>query len=164
MKTYFNAKNPFDLTKFKPISNGESYYLNKPQGGLWTSPNHDWLDWCSSEQPNWIFDYYELDIDVSGLLRCFSESDLKQMPLTSNHRYESYLLDHIMIDYEYLVEEGYSGIWVKAREMRWCEEPNFYAWDCETILIFDPSIINSWKQIPIPTEYLPKIECEVVNQ
>jgi hypothetical protein len=157
MITYFNSKTPFAPTKFLPINNGDSFYLNKPIGGLWTSPNHDWLDWCSLEQPDWITNYFELDIDEQNLLQIFDEDTLRTLPtIFEKGTYRS----SIMIDYEALIKQSYSGIWVKAREMRWCQQPNFYAWDCETILIFDTSIIQSIKQIPIPEEYLQRIEVE----
>jgi len=161
MKTYFMSKEPFDLSKFKPISNGDSYFLNKPKGGLWTSPTHDWLDWCNSEEPGWITNYFELDIDEQNLLQIFDEPSLRELELVQDL---STSYKNHMIDYESLVKQGYSGIWVKARQMRWCAKPNFYAWDCETILIFDSSIIQSTHPIQIPEEYIKVIECEVENQ
>lgn len=159
MKTYFNHKEPFSIEKFVSILNGDAYFINKPKGGLWTAPNHDWLNWCSSEEPGWITDYYELEVDDQRLLRIFDEATLRTVPTIVDPNFP-----HIMIDWESLVTQGYSGVWVNARAMRWCDQPNFYAWDCETILIFDPSIIKSITPIPIPNEYLPQIqsieECE----
>ena len=151
IKVYWNGKTELDLTKIKPIEiDFDRIFINKPKGGLWTAENHDWICWCSGEEPHWIREfYYELEIDESQCWRIWTETDIDNSPQIREPRGPC-SLNKQMIDY-LTIAQNYKGVWVKGRDLHSNWHPiSFNAWDVDTVLIFDPSIILSVTRIPIP--------------
>jgi hypothetical protein len=146
MKTYFMGK-VFHLDHIQPIKNEESC-LNKPKGGLWTSPNHEWKEWCRGEMPHWITAEFELEINESNLLIVDNIETTLQLKLKPLSKLLTY---YNCIDFEYYASL-YSGLWIKPfHNWRFLSQKGYSlfwnSWDCETILIFDKTIIQSWKQV-----------------
>jgi hypothetical protein len=150
IKTYWIGTQ-FDLSEFKPISNWINTGLNKPKGGIWTSPHHEWKIWCIQEEFMDVSIEWELIIDSSNLIIVDSKETTLKLPIIPYRTRSS-------IDFELLTKK-YTGLWIKPfKNWRFMEKSLFeiyhfdstldwYAWDCESILIFDPLIIKSFKQV-----------------
>lgn len=140
MKTYihYGQKN-FDRNLFAPIENKP--YFTKPSGGLWasrTDAKYSWKDWCENN------DFVECEKDSSftftlkdsaRVLEVNSVKDLKKAPKLKGDG-EIYT----MIDFEKL-SESYDAI-----EVNISSDHNLYftlyGWDCDSILIMNPDIIQ----------------------
>jgi hypothetical protein len=129
----------YDPNMIEPIT---QEYCNKPKGGLWTSPvisEWNWEQWCECEEPHWIikkYTYY-FTIDTTNILIIDSWESADKLPRVGEGSYRE------AIDYEKIAKK-YKGIWVKPFDgWRFRNRPfDFYVWDVDTVLIFDPSCIT----------------------
>ena len=144
----------FDLNEIKPIKN-DNELINKPIGGLWTSPYQlvndysDWIRWCKYNKPTWIPDNGVVITLKSNTIFCVINSPLAYLncPRLKNE----YGFKQDSLNFEKLSKD-YDVLWVKPWNLwRFDKEIGyvFNAWDVETVLIMNPSIIESWKLIPI---------------
>lgn len=115
----------------------------KPKG-LWYGVNEDWLRWCKSEQPNWIYPYnFELKINFSKIIVIKNYEQLKQF--TEKYKdYDSFSMVDYQIDW-YKVAKKYSGIEIspyiyEARfRVRW-----YYGWDCASGCVWKKDAIRKF--------------------
>lgn len=130
----------FDISKFKPIQNPE--ILNKPSGGLWSSPidsEWGWKDWCQHE--DWGDLTHSFTFTFTGNVFVIdSLKDAKSTPWI-----DIYLFKRRLLDFEFLVNNGYDAIHLTVngeRETRFESVYSMYGWDCETVLIMNPNKIK----------------------
>lgn len=135
--------------KLEPVENSD--FLNKPEGGLWTSTltndnESAWVKWCRRERwwntesrELWALevgdaDIYEIDTvaDLGAIIEVFQADTPLSMP---------------QLDFEALAEV-YDGIHLTANGQavtRFIPEANLYGWDCESTLFFDWVFTDVWK-------------------
>ena len=130
----------YDPNKIDFITNG---CMNKPRGGLWTSPvvsELNWEQWCEWEMPQWLLKRYKyyFTVDTTDILVIDSWESADKLP----RFIENYSSNRTSIDYEKLAKT-YKGIWVKPFDgWRFRNRPfHFNVWDVDTMLIIDPSCI-----------------------
>jgi hypothetical protein len=124
--------------KFQEVC-GNLEFLNKPTGGIWSSPvesEWDWKTWCLSENYN--------TKNLKKWTKFILKPETKVLTINSKEDYKNALekyrseqgLDWVKIagDYNafYLTLEGlYSN-------RNFCNsDPGFCAWDVETLVVFD---------------------------
>lgn len=131
--------NHFDKFRFKPISNRKGWI--KPDGGLWASPEgspYDWEQWVIEN--NFVYDLnswfmFELKQNAK-VLEITNSKQLKELPKCEID------LQYIWIalDFEKLANE-YDAMLVMISsdsQLYW----DLYGWDCDTLLVFNPDVIN----------------------
>jgi hypothetical protein len=118
-------------------------FMNKPTGGLWTSPlnsSHSWRDWCSREEfRDYAHDnYFMLKFKPEAkVLVIDSIEDLISLPRVRN---DSMYLNNSILDYPKLAKR-FDAIWLTAegeRATRYSKSINLYGWDVETVFLFKP--------------------------
>lgn len=128
----------YEPSKVYPIKN---HSLNKPRGGLWTSPlnsSHSWKDWCTREE------FRECKRNESFMLKFKPDAkiliidsyiDLEKLPVKSvNLKFRWY-----QIDFQRLSKK-YDAIWLTEngeRDTRWSDPLSLYGWDVETIFVMN---------------------------
>jgi hypothetical protein len=136
----------FDKEKFVPISNRQWI---KPNGGFWASPvsaERSWRKWCEDEQ--FVDDLEEYDkccfhfnlSDSAKVLHIRHTNDLENLP-TEPAPYMCGLFGTIFLDFEALKNQGYDAIELHISECGALYNA-MYGWDCDSILIMNPDIIN----------------------
>jgi hypothetical protein len=131
----------FDKNKFQFIKNAPHW--NKPSGGLWASPinsKYGWKDWCIIEEFGNLSSSFEFTI-TGNIFKIENIDDLNQLPLIVNDEiyYKSPSFYNTFIDFEAVVNSGIDAIWLTESAIRYKE---FYGWDCESVLILNPSCIQ----------------------
>lgn len=121
----------FDPEKFNPIRN----QIKKPYGGLWTSPvgsKRSFADFCKIALMEERVSGLSFVVNFEGNLMVIdSKEDWNKLPLLADKK----------PDFEALARE-YDGLWLTYKgllENRW---GYFYAWDCKTVLVFNPDCIS----------------------
>ena len=136
----YGLGNHLDISKIRPINNQD--YRNKPSGGLWSSPinsNFGWKDWCECEQ--FQLDRLETHFTFSfngNVLTINSPGDLYQMPWIATN--EPFFIQYP--DFEKLAK-SFDAIWLTdlGQDSTRFSKPNLYGWDCESVLIMNPTKI-----------------------
>lgn len=146
--------NEFNQDLFIPISNERTW--TKPNGGFWASPIDSKLPWKKFLIDNEIDIFYDKYLlknftftlsDDANVIHIYSVEDLVNMPKII---YENSRSKRIFIDFEKLCNQGYDAIELHLSEER-TKSTLFFerlhwilsAWDCDSILIMNPSIIVS---------------------
>jgi len=142
----------FNPDYFKPITNIPM--CNKPDGGLWASPNNSgrsWLNWL--EENGYLIDPTEFFLftlsDSAKVYHIYTRADVEALPRQQlPEPYHSILKDSIFPDFEALLNSGYDAI-----EFHLSEEPkadkgigfglyfSLYGWDCDSLLVLNPQKI-----------------------
>lgn len=136
----------FDREKFIPISNNHCW--TKPFGGLWASrvdTEYGWRDWCEKEE----FDccnfslYFKFRLKPeANILEIHSGEDLEKLPKLISIAGT----DFIFPNFEALRDQGYDGVELFLSEdysgLYW----KLYGWDCDSIVIFNPDVIEEIKE------------------
>lgn len=124
----------FDPDKFKPVKN-KSFV--KPEGGLWSSPvnsNYGWREWCKSESFGNLSHHFKFHFE-GNVFVIDSCADAARMPWLTFYGSIKYP------DFEKMVSLGYDAIWLteKGQQETRFGEPSLYGWDCESVLVMNPS-------------------------
>ena len=74
----------------------ESGYIQRPgvkPNGLWYGFGYSWLDWCESEQPDWLEEYNHIyEVHVGGnVLQIKTYEELKEFTKKYKHRIRVYI-------------------------------------------------------------------------
>lgn len=137
----------FDINKFQPIKNLE-WASTKPSGGLWASPvnaERSWKIWCEDEDfcLNNLKTSFKFHLkDDARVFHLYRSDQLKKLP-----RYDTIFKSvWYCIDFEKTMQE-YDAIELHlSEEIRddYLESLYFklYGWDCDSILIMNPEIIE----------------------
>lgn len=122
----------------KPIKN--QGWLNKPVGGLWTSPidsNKSWENFCKSEGLEEFINkpYFIIKLKQrTKLLVINSYKNIKLLPTFEG-------IIQTTIDFINLANY-YDAIWLTDKgqiETRFSSPISLHGWDCETLLIINPN-------------------------
>ena len=146
-KKYFNCNDVISLNPFDPI--------NKPRYGFWASPidaEFGWKDFCEQNQMEDMMGGVKFTFKLSKDAKIFNIKDLddiERLPYTSST--EIAFAESVFVDFDELKRRGYDGVELFdsgighyfANKKELC----FNAWDCESIVIWNPDII-----IPINEE------------
>jgi len=111
----------------------------KPKGGLWASPvnsSHGWKKWCDEEDfgdtlSSFTFRY------IGSVLKIDSLRDLEQIPWTRDEWIQA-----LYPDFELMVQLGIDAMWLTVEGenvTRHSGPKTLYGWDCESVLIMNPS-------------------------
>jgi hypothetical protein len=126
----YGCGNSFDELKFKsPANHLRSFYMNKPSGGLWSSPvdsKYGWRDWADSNNFG----------DLSTSFRFTFKGNIAVVDdYESLCKLPSLELPFIngvpIINFNRMIKL-YDGIFVRGRGLHYLN-----AWDCETVLVFN---------------------------
>ena len=139
MKQVFIGKEPKEEL-FSPIKNDLSFV--KPHGGLWTSPFDEenktcgWVDWCLSEQLEWLDkDWWLITPDDDlNIYIIDSVEDVKEL-VDKNNLENSYISWLACIDFEGLRDQEKIDVVHLTEEGQWktrlVQKYSLYGWDCE---------------------------------
>lgn len=147
----------YDPLKFKPIKNRPG--RNKPEGGLWTSPfnpdtGSEWIEWMNAE-------HFNVPCKDSPITFLRVNNDGKFLVInTLNDLIEVLNIFQIksefpVLDYEEL-SRYVDGIYLTSKG-QWATRltrPSLYGWDCETVLIMNPKVIECTKQGKIEEKWV----------
>ena len=132
----------FNPQRFNTIKNR---YWCKPEGGFWASPidsEYGWKNWCKSEDFRLSKLKTNFRFSITGRIYVIdSLKDLTRLPFTAPH--SEYVFITGYPDFEKIALE-YDAIHLTTNgeaETRY-STPNLYGWDCESVLILNPNIIN----------------------
>ena len=119
---------------------------NKPLGGLWASAvnaAYRWEDWCAStnySECNAENSFTFTLADNAKVLYINSADDLKGLPVAQNDIDDFEIFSWTLLDFKKLADI-YDAIEVNIsndRELYY----TLYGWDCDSILIMNPDIIQ----------------------
>lgn len=143
----------FNIDIFEPVKN-RPYWI-KPFGGLWGTPlpetSSGWAQFCKDNDFRLRSLHQWFDFSLSDNAEVYSianSSDilkLKDMGYcgvsynTTTHIFD---LQVDWIDFEGLIDLGYDAVECKLNhETYWA----LYGWDCDSILILNPDVIEAYK-------------------
>jgi hypothetical protein len=128
----YGCGNTFDGLKLQPIINDrEAFLINKPRGGLWSSPvdsKWGWYDWSKAN------DFGDLSTSFRFIFKgnAVVINDYRSIcELPSLEGSMKFFDSTPLIDFE-SVAEFYDAIFVRCGALRYLR-----AWDCETVLVFN---------------------------
>ena len=142
----------FDVSKFRPIENRESF--NKPEGGLWASPvdsSWGWIDWCHAEEYRECVQANSFRFtlaDDANVMVIDDLEDLRKLPWIRSEFERLHEFRTLRgINFWALLTSGVQAIHltVEGQERTRYSEPSLYGWDCESVLVMDPGIVQ-----PVP--------------
>lgn len=135
----------FDINRFKQIKNRKGFVMEKPDGGLWSSPidsRDNWHDWCLNNDfhTEKLKDSFTFELKPgSRVLTIETIQDINDIleillivPLgrrMGNH-----------IDFEELCRLGYDAIMVYIDDID--VYYRLYGWDVDTLLVMNPNCIE----------------------
>lgn len=148
------------LAKFKNFPQATDH---KPKG-MWYGFNNSWIDWCLSEQPNWLCPYiYEVTLHESKVLRITNVEEFEQFEDT-HHDIPEYRKEparmqggcdllsledlmmpngyrmrfHDYMNYGKVAQAGYGAMEITPYlwEKR-LESMWYYGWDCASGCVWD---------------------------
>lgn len=146
-----------DPEKFERIKNGSKMYMNKPDGGLWTSPTDSewgWKDWCESENFNVsrLSSYTKFNLKdtakilvIDSLEEFYNICDKYTLKIHGSLELAMLMMGKLL-DFEAIEKDGYDGILLTDRGNIQCHLPlnlarpgysDLNAWDVETLLLFN---------------------------
>lgn len=143
----------FDIEKFNEIKNATIPWI-KPNGGYWASPvesKKGWKDWCLKENFLCFGDWYK-DIDKhqkftiaedAKILYLRNEEEIAILRETYQSKDTHLLCLGIYPDFEKIVADGYQAIYYEDNMET--HHP-LLCWDCDSLLVMDPTIINVIKE------------------
>lgn len=138
----------YDPDKFKDIKNAKTPWV-KPNGGYWASPvesTNGWKDWCLREDLLGFGDWYK-DIGRHSKFTIKENSKIlylrNKAELSILNQYSFATRFSIYPDFEKLVSDGYQAIYYEDNV-----ETHYplMCWDCDSLLVMDPTIINVIKE------------------
>ena len=116
----------------------------KPVGGLWASDvnaKYGWKQWCENENFRECSEdnafYFELAAGAN-VLHIRKKEDLNGLP---RYNSEFQIADAVYLDFEKLKDSGIDAVELHLSEdyqLYWA----LYGWDCDSILILNPDIIQ----------------------
>lgn len=152
-----NGTEPFFIHNFNPIRNQQRLYTNKPNGGFWLSeyttdqkflsPWHRWAKsngyplkpnnyiYTLTDHPNIFIIKNNIDFDKLISFYCIKYSNplISKLPLNC-------------IDFEE-IEKDWNGLYLSENGLKETntsiEQPAFSSWDCSSLVIFDPIVLNN---------------------
>ena len=138
---YIRYGEPYDASKFEPVTNPEHAFLPKPNGGLWLSASnakYSWADWCNDENMNLEGEPQTFCIKDAKILHLYKNEDLKGLPMKGN------IPDFEALSKDYDAIEVHAGPITKLTVKKdfSVEEGVFYGWDCDSLVIFNKDILN----------------------
>ena len=142
-----------DIKSIAPIENRANW--NKPKGGFWLSVNNGWETWCKGEMPEWTKGpRYEATLKPEArILEIWDKTDLQTLPvnpdMAESHNWDLNrgLWGEVYLDFEKLADE-YDGIAVMVQTGNWDDLYHLmYGWDCDSLCVFNPEIIEGFKEI-----------------
>lgn len=146
-----------DPEKFERIKNGRRMYMNKPDGGLWTSSTDSewgWKDWCESENFNVsrLNSYTKFNLKdtakilvIDSLEDFYNICDKYTLKLHGSLELAMCMIGKLL-DFEAIEADGYDGVLLTEMGNSQCHLPmslakpgysDLNAWDCETLLLFN---------------------------
>lgn len=145
-KTYIHyGHKHFDKLLFSPIKNMHS--LTKPMGRLWASDVdavRGWKDWCDDnefrecEKDNSFKFMFTIDAKI---LTINSSNDLENLP-KGEDKYG--MSSWVILDFEKISQE-YDAIEVNISSDGMLYY-RLYGWDCDSILVMNPDVIQEIKR------------------
>jgi len=111
--------------------------LNKPAGGLWTSPQHSKYSWAHYALDDGLLgtDDVHYRLKFQGRVYCIdSEEALDALP--------EFIDGHVAWDK--LASLGIDAVWVtpQALPLR-----GLWGWDCETVLVINRECVSDWEYV-----------------
>ena len=129
---------------FEPVKN--STWLNKPVGGLWSSPidaERGWKSWCEGEEFNLesLDKHFTFTLkDSARILTIEDVKDLSYIPMLLKKKC-NYGPDHTEYwpDFEKIAKNYDAILFNVSKDYRlyWA----LYGWDCDTLLVLNPDVI-----------------------
>lgn len=143
----------------KPQLNLRRRYVQPPMHfkpvGLWYGIDGEWLDWCSTEMPDWVRGHlFELELDMERMLVISNHKDLEMFVEAYGIKVGEH---HITIDWNRLAKER-AGIEIQNyHDMKWSGimergknvvmHSFFLAWDVSSGCVWDLSAVKEHKKV-----------------
>ena len=157
-QVYVCGETEFNVDAIIPMSQKTTnqYYINKPNNGFWTSSLVDnssaWIEWCASEWEGKLSDTCVI-VTPKKDINVFTIDNEENLISASTRKCKNFITqsDVYMIDFWRLYKEGYSGVHVTenaAWSFRYSAPSNLVnlnAWDCESTVWFDNTLIDSFE-------------------
>ncbi|SDW45607.1 hypothetical protein SAMN05216391_10861 [Lachnospiraceae bacterium KHCPX20] len=145
---YIHFGDLFDRKKIEPIKN--RFAMTKPSGGFWASRNckdgFNWIDYNHKVLDKWIG--YEKHISFplkkgANVVEIHCSEDLNSLPKIPKEKLPGDVrLEWTCLDFEKMLADGIDAIEVRGiaedRDLYF----DLYGWDCDSILIMNPDIID----------------------
>lgn len=157
MRLLHYTKKPFVLRDCSYLQ-GETASPGKPNG-LWVSVegDMDWPEWCATDRPEWIRDYYITEIALKPDANVLRIETVLQLDAFHKHyaevpEYRKHWPKDIQskdIDWG-RVSAVHAGIIIAPYQWErrlHCETNWYYGWDCASGCIWDLSVIESCKEV-----------------
>ena len=129
----------FDKNKFEKVSN----YFIKPRGGFWASridSEYGWKEWNDDNKFTTCQKENSFEFSLSpgaNVVELFTLEDLQNLPI----RQKDFLVgEFYIIDFEECVKRGIDAI--ELMDIGKGLYYPLYGWDCESILILNPDIVE----------------------
>lgn len=127
------------------ISNRNQRSDYKPNG-LWYGIGNEWLDWCKSEMPDWIYLYnYVLELNMAKILLITNLRQFNQFNNEYSFRPCKEIQSLCYIDWK-RVALKYSGIEISPYlgKRRLCRGSSwYYGWDCASGCVWNKEAVLS---------------------
>ena len=146
--TYIHFGGTFDRKKFEPIKN--NFAMPKPYGGFWASrytvDGFHWYDYNKKVHHKILKPEYSFEFTLkkgANIVEITSSKDLEALPKIPNEELpEKVQSTWVCLDFEKMLANGVDAIEVngifKERKLFF----DLYTWDCDSILIMNPDIIE----------------------
>lgn len=131
-------------SKFQPVKDVKNL-MNKPLGGLWTSPlgsKYDWAQWCRDE------DFRLHALSTQSVLRFYGEVLVIDSKEDINKLHWVIPFGHLDLQqplYRPLIEAGVDAVHLTIhgeQATRYSYPRSLYGWDCETVFVMNSSALS----------------------
>lgn len=137
----------FEVSKVKPVRNSHRTWLNKPEGGLWTSPEDSplrWKDFCK----DWRDPGQKSKLRLKPESKIYVLDDWDDFYDLPTKEISGPLGPEKIVDWQELANQGFQAFHLTNEgAMKFhLDAPKGYAdfntWDVETVYILDPNCIE----------------------
>lgn len=132
----------FGATKLREIDKISDCIIGKPRGGLWASrvnADYGWKDWC--------YDNEFADCNVDNSFKFTLQDNAKILEVHKYDDVKKYIIENELFslfptfDFVKIFQE-YDGMELFLSDDFSLRFNGFYAWDCDSIVIWNKDIIN----------------------
>ncbi len=150
-KVFIHYGHLIEKEKFVPAFDGKTKYLQKPEGGLWSSPvdsSWGWVDWCTAEEFRTgtfkVWTKFKLKPNTKILI-VDSFDDLARIFSKYAIRDKTTCFEQVLA-FNKIIADGYDGMYLTENGNIECHFPqidiNLYTWDCESLVLFNMDCIE----------------------
>lgn len=140
----------FEKERFMPIVNRKM--MDKPRGGLWASnvkSKNAWKQWCTENEFHLdrLSKSFKFKLDKSAkIVELTHMEDLQRLTSQKPDKDYCQILDQeemwVIPDFEQMAKDGVDAVQLNLSWGDYELYYKLYGWDCDSILVMNPDIIN----------------------